>query len=84
MSKGYAFDDATGDDYKYFASLRLPIYDSPEFDAAREKSPGFFMPGDDKVGDLRSDQKPYINDPNYPFWLYGRPRDIWFGVRFSF
>jgi hypothetical protein len=84
MNKGYAFDDATGDDYKYFASLRLPIYDSPEFDAAREKSPGFFLPGDDKVGDLRSDQKPYINDPNYPFWLYGRPRDIWFGVRFSF
>ncbi len=84
MRREYAFDEASGDDYKYFATLRLPMYDSAEFDAAREKSPGYFIPGNDKVGDLRSVDKPYINDPNYPFWLYSNPRDIWFGVRFSF
>ncbi len=84
MSRGYAFDSDTGDRDKYLASLHLPMYDSPEFDAMREKSPGYFIAGDDKIGDLRSNDKPYINDPNYPFWLYGSPRDIWVGLRFSF
>jgi hypothetical protein len=65
-------------------SLRLAIYDSPDYDTLREKYPGMFLPGNDEVGDLRSANKPYINDPNYPFWLYGRPRDIWFGIQFTF
>ncbi len=84
LSKGWCFDETTNDEYKYFSSLRLPMYDSPEFDLLREKNPGNFIAGNDKVGDMRSADKPYINDPNYPFWLYGQPRDIWFGLRFSF
>ena len=92
MSKGYAFKSSTGTDdledrqdfFLYMGSLRLPIYDSPEYDALREKYPGYFIAGDDRLGDLRSVDKPHINDPNLPFWLYGEPRDIWVGLRFSF
>ena len=83
LSKEYAFaNDA--DLEKYLASLHLPMFDSPEFNDLREKNPGYFVGGDDKVSDLRSNDKNYINDPNYSFWLYGYPRDIWFGLRMDF
>jgi len=84
MHYGWAFDDVVNDEYKYLASLHLPMYDSPQYDALREKNPGYFIAGDDQVGDLRSADKPYINDPNFSFWLYGQPRDIWFGLRLAF
>lgn len=77
----YAFDGET--DYQdYMASLRLPMYDSQEFDALREANAdkGYYQPGSDKPGDLRSEDKPYINDPNVKLWLFDRPRDIWFGI----
>ncbi|HAB53698.1 MAG TPA: hypothetical protein DCE80_16240, partial [Ignavibacteriales bacterium] len=79
LSKGYAFNKAAGDDVNYFASLHLPMYNSSEFDDLRAKNPGLYVGGNDKVGDLRSSDKPYINDPNYSYWIYGNPRDIWFG-----
>ncbi|MBU1101863.1 MAG: TonB-dependent receptor [Bacteroidetes bacterium] len=83
LSKEYAFQ--TDVDYdKYMASLKLPMYNSPEYDQLRSANPGFYEGGNDKVGDLRSDEKPYINDPNLPFWLYGYPRDVWFGLRIDF
>ncbi|HOZ22927.1 MAG TPA: hypothetical protein PLO28_14150, partial [bacterium] len=75
---------AVNDEYYYLASLRLPMYDAPDYDALRTTYPGYFIPGEDKIGDLRSAGKPYINDPNFNFWLYGQPRDIWFGLRFAF
>lgn len=84
MNRGHAFDSAVNDQYKYLSSLHLPVYDSPDYDDLRAKNPGYFIAGDDKVGDLRSSDKPYINDPNFSFWLYGQPRDIWFGLRFAF
>ena len=90
LYREYPFERADGDledwrDYfNYMASLHLPMYDSVEYDAYREQYPGYFIPGNDKVGDMRSEDKDYINDPNLPFWLYGEPRDIWFGLRFSF
>lgn len=94
LHRGYAFQRDTGDmedwrDYfNYMGSLRLPMYDSDEFDTMREQYPGYFIPGDDKVGDFRSlsldEDKLYINNPNYTFWLYEQPRDIWFGIRFNF
>jgi len=84
MDKGWCFNEDAGDDVNYLASLRLPMYASSRYDDLRAKYPGNYIAGNDKVGDLRSKDKPYINDPNYPFWLYGKPRDIWFGLRFSF
>lgn len=93
LSRGYAFRRKTidtgnfveWDDTKnYLASLRLPMYNSPEFDALRAQFPGYYLTGDDEVGDLRSDDKPYINDPDYSYFINGQPRDIWFGLRMDF
>ena len=83
MAKGYPFyDDA--DFNAYMRSLHLEMYDSPEFDQLREKNEGLYVAGHDKVGDLRSDDKPYINDPNVTFLLYGEKRQIWFGLKMDF
>ncbi len=86
LHRGYAFDDNTTDERDYLASLRLSMYDSPEFDVLREvnQSEGWYIPGDDEVGDMRSAEKPYINDPNFPFWAFGEPRNIWLGLRLNF
>lgn len=91
MHRGYAFEYVSGTDleerpdfFRYMASLRLPRYDSSNYDLLREKYPGYFQAGSDKVGDLRSEEKSYINDPKNSYWIYGRPRDIWFGIRFGF
>ncbi|HPR89771.1 MAG TPA: TonB-dependent receptor, partial [bacterium] len=84
MSRGLPFDSAVNDEYYYLASLHLPMYESDKYDALRATYPGYFVPGDDRIGDLRSAGKPYINDPNFNMWLYGQPRDIWFGLRFAF
>lgn len=90
LNRGYAFrrksvdsgDFVEWDDaQKYLASLHLSMYDSPEFDGLRNQNPGYYLPGDDEVGELRSSDKPYINDPDYSYFIYGQPRDIWFGLR---
>jgi hypothetical protein len=96
LDKGYAFrktnsgdsfsnpDNYPADFTDYLKSLRLPIYNSPEFDQLREQNPGYYVAGNDKVGDLNSASKSYINDPDYTYFIYGQPRDIWFGVRVDF
>jgi outer membrane cobalamin receptor len=84
MSRGYPFDSVVNDQYYYLASLHLPMYDSAKYDALRTTYPGYFIPGNDRIGELRSEEKSYINDPNFSMWLYGQPRDIWFGLRFAF
>jgi len=90
MADGYCFERESGDmeewsDFtKYLASLHLPMYKSAKYDDLRAANKGLYIAGNDKVGDLRSEEKPYINDPKYYFWLYEQPRDIWFGVRFNF
>ena len=76
-----------GSDFRdYMASLHLPMYDSPEFDELRANSPeGYYTPGNDTPGELRSAEKPYINDPNkMNLWGAIYPRDIWFGLTVSF
>jgi len=74
-----------GSDFQnYMASLKLPVYNSSSYDRLREQNPGQYVGGNDKIGDLRSDNKPYINDPNNSFWLFSQPRDIWFGMRVEF
>jgi len=93
LNNGYAFRrDANDpgnflewtDTENYFASLHLPIYQSSEFDIKRSQNPGLYLPGNDKPGDLRSEDKPYIDDPDYSYFIYGQPRDIWFGLRIDF
>ena len=73
------------DEANYLASLHLPMYASPDFVTLRQAYPGLYIPGNDKVGDLRSSTKPYINDPDLAsIFLYGQPRDIWFGLKIDF
>ena len=83
MGQGYPFSSDT-DRKEYLQSLHLPMFDSPEFDDLREKNEGLYIAGDDKVGDLRSSDKPYINDPDRTFLLYGEKRQIWFGLKVNF
>ncbi len=83
MSSGYCFR-SNADQEAYLASLHLPMFNSPDFDAKRAANAGLYIAGNDKIGDLRSASKPYINDPDYPFWIYSNPRDIWFGLRVDF
>jgi hypothetical protein len=93
LSSGYAFRRRTVDsgsftewqDTKdYLASLHLPLYNSSEFDDLRNSNPGSYIAGEDEIGDLRSEEKPYINDPDYSYFIYGQPRDIWFGLKIDF
>jgi len=80
---GYTFNGS--DEAYYLASLHLPMYNSPAFDVLRQQYPGYFIGGNDHVGDLRSASKPYINDPDYAnLFLYDQPRDIWVGIKVNF
>ena len=90
---GYAFRKDASDEgdftewkdaQNYLKSLHLPMYDSPEFDELRQQEPGKYVPGDDKPGDLNSDEKPYIDNPDYSYFYHGQPRDLWFGIRIDF
>jgi outer membrane receptor protein involved in Fe transport len=87
MSNGNAFS-SDGDWNNYLASLHLPIYNSPEYAAARQaagQNGNQYIPGNDKVGDLKSSSKPYIDNPDFAnFFLYAPPRDIWFGMKVDF
>lgn len=88
IGKGYAFSNDL-DETNYLASLHLPMYNSPEFDALRKqaqsKGKAYYVAGNDKVGDLQSASKPYIDNPDFAsFFMYGRPRDIWFGMKVDF
>jgi hypothetical protein len=70
----YGFSDSYDRD-AYLRSLHLPLYSGASYQAAG------LVAGDDKVGELRSDAKPYINDPNLNHSLWGITRQINFGIR---
>ncbi|MEJ2567919.1 MAG: TonB-dependent receptor, partial [candidate division WOR-3 bacterium] len=68
----------------YLNSLRLEMYnEDPWLDNAATDGPAEGE-NPDKIGDLRSDEKPYINDPNREFLYYLDMRYVSFGIRFSF
>ena len=39
---------------------------------------------EDKIGDMRSSDKPWINSPNVDLFTYGYTRAVWMGIRFDF
>lgn len=39
---------------------------------------------EDKIGDMHSTDKPWINDPNVDLFTYGSMRSVWFGIKFDF
>lgn len=77
MQYDYPFS-SDADRTKYLKSLHLPEYKD------KTKYPEAYIAGNDKIGDLRSADKPYINDPDVTMFLYGEPRQVWFGLRLSF
>ncbi len=93
LNRGYAFRRSSSDqgnflEWKdtqdYLSSLHLPIYASSDFDDVRDLENGLYVPGDDQPGDLQSEEKPYINNPDYSYFYHGQPRDIWFGIKVDF
>jgi len=80
--QGFAPDDL---DRKYYLkSLHLPMYagSTPE-EAAEYKNLGYIA-GDDKAGDIKSDDKPYINMPNIDHLTFIDMRVIYWGLRIDF
>jgi len=73
-----------GDKDKYLKSLHLEIYKDEPY----ASNPSFTAPAEgeepDEVGDLRSEEKPYIDNPNREFLWYLDPRYVQFGIRLSF
>lgn len=76
-SINYGFSDSI-DRENYLSSLHLPIYSGAAYQDAG------LTAGDDKVGEMRSADKQYIDDPNLTHSLWGTPRNIVFGLRVSF
>jgi len=72
---GFVDDD---DKTSYLESLHLPMYEGQEY-----KDAGY-TPGDDVPGDVKSDDKPYINMPNRGFLTYQNPRSIYLGLKVNF
>ncbi|MFC1543523.1 carboxypeptidase-like regulatory domain-containing protein [Candidatus Neomarinimicrobiota bacterium] len=71
------FADAE-DKRNYLESLHLPMYKKAEY-----KAQGY-TGGDDKPGDVKSDDKPYIDMPDRGFLTYLDLRSITFGMKFEF
>jgi hypothetical protein len=63
----------------YVNSLHLPMYNGDKY-----KNDPTFKSGHDKVGDVRSKDKPYINMPNMDFIAWNLPRSITLGLKFNF
>ncbi len=80
-SKGF-FDSQDRRDY--LESLHLPMYADAAFDGLRDEENGLYIAGDDNPGDVKSDDKPYINMPNRDFLTYRDMRSYFFGVRIDF
>jgi hypothetical protein len=68
----------------YLNSLRLEMYNDKPWTDDAATSPPAEGEEPDKIGDLRSEDKPYINDPNRKFLYYLDMRYVSFGLRFSF
>ncbi len=82
---GTDLDDATANvnDFKgYLNSLHLPMYGDDRYED-RYEGLGLTA-GNDQVGDMKSDSKPYIDMPNLAFRTFLEPRTVTFGVRLSF
>jgi hypothetical protein len=68
----------------YLRSLHLEMYKEEPW----LSEPGYTPPAEgekpDQIGELRSDEKPYINNPDKEYLMYLNPRYFQFGIRFTF
>jgi hypothetical protein len=66
-------------DYRdYMNSLHLPLYEGDWYQQ------NGYTAGDDVPGDVRSDDKPYINMPNMDYVAWNPPRTATLGIMISF
>lgn len=73
-TQGFADDQDTR---AYLESLHLPLYEGEDYQAAG------YTPGDDRPGDMKSKDKPYIDMPNRNFLTFLNPRTFIFGLRLN-
>ncbi|MFC1543234.1 TonB-dependent receptor domain-containing protein [Candidatus Neomarinimicrobiota bacterium] len=85
ISSSYGSDwiGSAGDREDYLMSLRLPIWGEYEWYEGMVES-GELIPGDDKIGDIKSKDKPYIDMPNLTHLTFRNPRSITVGITFNF
>jgi len=69
--------DGIDDRGNYYASLRLPLYEEEGYEAYGEA-------GDDQFGDFKTDDNPYIDDPEITHIAFQNPRSFVFGVKVDF
>ena len=62
----------------YYKSLRLPMYESEDYEA------GGYKVGNDKPGDFKSEDKPYIDMPNRDYLTFTGLRTVFFGLKINF
>jgi len=77
------FANAT-DRMDYMRSLHLARYAGDNVATAEEYKAMGYTAGNDKPGDVKSKDKPYINMPNREFLTFLNPRTITFGIRLNF
>lgn len=77
------FADAN-DRNSYMRSLRLSRYNGDEAATKEEYEAMGFIAGDDKPGDVKSADKPWIDMPNRGFLTYLNPRTITMGFGLNF
>lgn len=75
---GGGFEDEA-DFRDYMNSLHLPMYGE-----AKYQSDPIYTEGDDRVGDVWSEDKPYINMPNLNYLAWSIPRSIILGLKVNF
>ena len=76
--RDWGFRNST-DRRRYMESLHLPMYSETKYVDA-----GGYTAGDDKLGDVRSSDKDYIDMPNRDFGAWNAPRSITLGFLYSF
>jgi hypothetical protein len=74
-SSGCFVDDQ--DEDQYYHSLKLPLYEEEAYQDLGEA-------GDDQFGDVSSEDKSYIDDPELTHLAFHNPRSFVFGVKVDF
>jgi len=72
---GFSSDE---DRRRYMESLHLEMYNGEEYKQAG------FIGGNDRLGDIKSEDKPYIDMPNRTHFTFFNPRTIFWGIRVDF
>jgi len=72
------------DQEKYYKSLHLPMYGGTEGATEEDYKSASLVAGNDKPGDIKSKEKPYIDMPNREFLTYFNLRTFSFGLRIHF